>query len=156
MMRTTHLALLGIVMMIIGCGEDNRTAPDDIDDGPGVTLQFEHLERARFLQVTEAGVRVFRSASEWEGFWLSHSQASLSTIDFGQSMVIGVFWGGGHSGCSNVADSIEEIVARCDTIEVRIGPLTGLGDCAMPVLPVEVVSFDYSELPVSFRGEVPQ
>jgi len=65
------------------------------------SLEYEVIEEADALMLPAEGSRVFYAQADWSFFWNSsmeaaHGNASYppaSEVDFGQYMVVGVFWG---------------------------------------------------------------
>ncbi len=132
---------------------------DDDDDSTLGPLAFTTESVGGFV-VHEPMTEVWRTQVDWESFYCLHSlQAGpicqAPAFDFETRMLIGVFWGHGYSGCGDETESIERIERLQSEIEVRIGPVTDLGDCEAIVSPRQVVSVARSPVPVVFTGEVP-
>lgn len=118
-------------------------------------LPFDNIEESEFLAVTEADARVFLDDAEWKAFWTDHSAEEAPDVDFEQEMAVGLFWGGGYSGCTNRAEVIREVREGDSRVVVEVGPLGSLGDCDMVVLPNQVIRLERIDKPIAFDGELP-
>jgi len=152
-------ALLAAVLVVSGsCSSDDPTTGVQFF---GVT--FTDFLAAQGLAVTAPLTMVFRDQASWEAFWLTHGPfgAPAPAVDWTQDMLIGVFWGPSGNGCNHYVRAVESVRLRIDginttgVIEVEVGPLGDLGNCAMPVLPFQVLLTDTTATPVRFVGMVP-
>ena len=146
-----HTAIFVLVFSPFSC-KDIGTEP--------VQLEFSDMASMGYFRVEQAGTAVFRSQTEWNAFVHVHlNQITaipilLPKADFDKQMVIGVFWGGGFSGCANVSRSIESVRIVNNAVVVQVGPLKDLGECAVPVTPLHIVKIPKTDLPVVFVGNV--
>ena len=132
----------------------------DDDDDSGETIPFTSLAEVDCLAVLEPGTETFRSADDWEPFWLDHTICTDGSgdplkpppVDFATQMLLAVHWGAGYAGCSSSVEAIREIRRRDGRLEVQVGPLPDLGDCERVVHPIQVVRLERSEGPVVFLG----
>ncbi len=156
---TIVLVLCGLALI----GPTACTADDPTNQVQYFPLVFTDFIAAAPLEVTTPGTQVFKDQAIWDAFWQAHAPlaGSAPVLDFTQDMLIAVFWGTQGSGCFDFVDAIINIRARVDAvntlgvIEVDIGPLPNLGNCAMPVNPLQVVSIEATITPVEFVGMVP-
>lgn len=130
-----------------------------------IYVPFKDVEDYGTFCVTERGTAVITSNSEWmnlwELYWNSYDDQGNKTpppeINFGEEMVIGVFWGGEcvYSGCTNESPSIETVWISRDTLWVKVGQMKDLGPCDMCVCPLHLIQTQKYGLPVKFIGDVP-
>lgn len=126
-----------------------------------VELQFSDVESMEYFYGVQPGTYVFRTPDEWNRFVEEKFTAvilgtiQLPQVDFSKEIVVGVFWGGVYSGCTNVSRSIEKVILLDNKVEVNVGPVQYLGLCRMIVAPRHIVKIPKSELPVVFMGNVP-
>ena len=126
-------------------------------------LVFTDFIAAQPLVVPTPSTQVFKDQATWDVFWLAHVPVAgpAPVVDFTQDMLIAVFWGSQGTGCFDFVDAIVQVRARVDAvntfgvIEVDIGPLPPLGNCAIPVNPFQVVTVEASIASVEFVGLVP-
>ena len=120
------------------------------DDDWARIVPFNNVEESRFLAVTEAQARVFLEDAEWNTFWTEHSEEEAPGLDFEREMAIGLFWGGGYSGCTSRAEVIRVVLESSSRVVVEVDPLGSLGDCDMVVLPNQVIRLERIDKPVRF------
>ncbi|UCC79963.1 MAG: hypothetical protein JSW64_00990 [Candidatus Zixiibacteriota bacterium] len=142
--------LLAVSATLFTCG-DNPTE--------GYRLIFEDFTEAGMFCVSTPGVYVFRDDDSWSAFgdeywddpWMRYT---IPEVDFETEMVIGIFWGTRPHGCYFWVDCIEGIFIDHNVIEVHIAPLPELGECAMPVCPLQVVKLERYDLPLELHGHI--
>ena len=125
------------------------------DDAFARVVPFDDIEESTFLAVTEPDARLFLDEDDWREFWTEHSGEEAPGVDFAREMAIGLFWGGGYSGCTNRAEAIREVREDDSRVVVEVDPLGSLGDCTMVVLPNQVIRLERIDKPVHFEGELP-
>lgn len=157
MKHYAYLCLLLGMLTWAGCDET------PLNEAEPSVIAFETIAGADGFVLTRPGVLVLREEAAyrilWEETWGITNGQGLKTpppeIDFGHKMVIAVFWGGGHSGCSSSVEAITTIIQRDGELVVLIGALPDLGPCDALVHPIQMVQLDQSDLPVVFEGEAP-
>jgi len=148
MRNEAPVLLLGLLLVAAGCHLFD-------DEDSARILPFDSIEESEHLAVTEPDARVFLDEDGWKAFWTEHSEEEAPDVDFAQEMAVGLFWGGGYSGCVNRAEAIREVREGGSRVVVEVGPLGSLGDCDMVVLPNQVIRLERIDKPVVFDGEVP-
>jgi len=157
--RLLLTAALAVVLLASGsCSSDDPTTGTQY-----FSLVFNDFLAAQTLVVSAPLTMVFRDQAAWSAFWLTHGPfgSAAPAVDWTQDMLIGVFWGPSGNGCSNYVRAVDRVRLRIDginttgVIEVEVGPLGDLGNCAMPVLPLQVVRTATTSTPVQFVGMVP-
>jgi len=146
--------LLTVSAILCTCG-DNPTERFD--------LAFDDFIDAGMFRVSTPGVYVFRDQDSWSSFgdeyWIGDDNwgmnIPLPEVDFENETVIGVFWGSRSHGCYHWVNCIEAVFIKRNIVEVHIAPLPELGECAMPVWPMQVIKLERHDLPVEFHGHVP-
>jgi hypothetical protein len=148
MKRRSLPPILAMLVVTAGCHvfDDDRYAR---------IVPFERVGESGVLAVTEPDARVFLDEVDWQTFWAAHRGGDAPAVDFQREMVIGLFWGRGYSGCTNLAEAIREIREGDGRVVVEVDPLNDLGLCDMIVLPNQVVRLERIDKPIQFEGAVP-
>jgi hypothetical protein len=150
--------LVAALFSIGSCTSDDPTTGTQY-----FSLAYSDFIAAQTLVVSAPLTTVFRDQASWSAFWTTHGPAGTAapTVDWTQDMLIGVFWGPSGTGCGNYVNAVTQVRLRIDginttgVIEVEVGPLGDLGNCAMPVLPLQILLTDTTSAPVQFVGTVP-
>lgn len=159
MRRMILLALCGLITI----GSAACKTGDPTDQVQYFPLVFTDFIAAQPLEVTTPSTQVFKDQATWDAFWQAHAPlaGSAPMLDFTQDMLIAVFWGTQGSGCFDFVDAIVNVRVRVDgintlgVIEVDVGPLPDLGNCATLQNPLQVVTVEATITPVVFVGLVP-
>jgi len=162
-MRESGFAIVLVLCGLALIGSTACTVDDPTNQVQFFPLVFTDFVAAEPLEVTTPGTQVFRDQASWDAFWQAHTPlaGSAPMFDFTQQMLIAVFWGAQGSGCFDFVHAIVNVRARVDAvntfgvIEVDIGPLPDLGNCATPVNPLQIVSVEATVAAVEFVGMVP-
>jgi hypothetical protein len=98
---------------------------------------------------------VVRDAAAWERLWAYHApNEPVPAIDFGTTMVVGVFMGYTNPCYSTSITGVRREADRITVQKVDRHPPTGVM-CAMLVTsPAHLVAIERSDLPVEFATEV--
>lgn len=150
------LILVGVIT-IIACQSSKNMAKQS------QSIEFANIAEARSFNVPESGTSVIKSQQEWKEWWEKYwnrfsgtgEKALPPDVDFKNRMVVGVYWGEGHSGCSNGVNVIRGIERIEDSLIVTVGELPDLGPCDMVVYPIQMVEIPAMDLPIRFLGAVP-
>ncbi len=147
-------------------GGDPAPTPDP--GGAPQQVSFSILRRGNDTSVTPRVPQVARSQSEWAGLWAKHdfSGSTPPTVNFSQSMVVGIFLGiptkvsaPGYATTVRVV-SINDSASRREVVWEQVPnggswtcPPPGVGaPCILPA-PYEFVLASKSSVPVTFREQ---
>ena len=154
------LKAVALVLLIVGLG---CTSDDPTNDPTFFPLVYTDFTAATPLEVPTAGTAVFRDGASWTTFWQANTPLGtpVPPNDFNDEMLIAVFWGAGRTGCDQFIDAIDRVRVRIDNvntlgvIEVEIGLLPNLGNCNVPLQPLQVIAVDATSTMVDFVGFLP-
>jgi len=152
-----------LVCAVVLLGTTSCKTTDPTNQVQFFSLVFTNFIAAQPLEVTAPGTFVFRDQATWDAFWQANAPFAgpAPVVDFAQDMLVGVFWGALGTGCIEFVNVIDRVRVRVDgvntlgVIEVDIGVLPPLGNCATPVNPLQVITLEQTITSVEFVGFVP-
>ena len=162
-MRTSALTwVLASILALAGCDQLGTEREETFVVAPVAFTSFEDVES---LTRGNAGVAVLRDQAGLDRFFVVHSPeedpATAPAFDFGQQMLLAVYWDSGYTGCANRVEAIETVLlrtyfdGRSPQLEVRVGPLPDLGPCDAEVFPIQMIAVERNDETVLFGGDLP-
>jgi hypothetical protein len=136
---------------------DRTDAPVEFVPAAGAALRVTTLSQNSLSGVHEARNVVIKDEQAWRTLWLEHApDAPLPPVDFGTTMVVGVFMGSTNpcysTSIAGVSRETDEIVVHKLDRHPPVGVM-----CAMVVTsPAHLVAIERSALPVAFATEIVQ
>jgi hypothetical protein len=136
---------------------DRTDAPIEFVPAGGAALAFKTISQTEHSGVMEERSVVIKDALAWQRLWRDHaSDAAMPQIDFGTSMVIGVFKGSTSPCYSTSIANVSQSAGKITVLKVDKQPAPGVM-CVMTVTsPAHLVVVERSELPVEFATEIQQ
>jgi hypothetical protein len=136
---------------------DRTDAPVEFVPAAGAALRVTTLSQTSLSGVHEARNVVIKDEQAWRTLWLEHApDAPLPPVDFGTTMVVGVFMGSTNpcysTSIAGVSRETDEIVVHKLDRHPPVGVM-----CSMVVTsPAHLVAIERSALPVAFATEIVQ
>jgi hypothetical protein len=131
--------------------------PVEFVKAAGTELPFKTISQTTASGVEEPRNVVIKDAEAWKLLWAYHApDQPVPVVDFGTSMVVGVFMGGTNPCYSTSIAGVSRSEGKITVLRVDKLPPLGVM-CAMLVThPAHLVAIERSELPVEFATEVVQ
>ena len=148
-----NLPIFALLLLLVGCD----TASQSVE-----TINFLNRTDAAQVRVETSGTAVFKSAEEWETFWIENHEnlyqrrpiPPVPVVDFERRMLVAVFLGP-VSGCATNTTPVEivdQVEQTGDILSVEVGPRPGFGACRAFSWPLQVIEVPKVNGEVSFVG----
>ena len=123
----------------------------------GTDMPFKTISQTSNSKVEEARNVIIKDAAAWERLWAYHApNEPVPAIDFGTTMVVGVFMGPTTPCYSTSIAGVRRGADRITVQKVDRHPPIGVMCALMVTTPGHLVAIERSELPVEFVTEVVQ
>lgn len=144
----------------LGLGASHKVEP--VPFARNGTLPFAPLLQENFSGITEPRNVVIRDSASFQELWNAHYLGRspvppLPRVDFGRSMVVGVFAGALANGCRSVA--VTGVTGEGDKVfvEYEIGTLMTVGPCTeVGTAPMALAVVDRHDGAVDFASTMPE
>jgi hypothetical protein len=136
---------------------DRNDAPVEFVAVSGTEMPFKTISQTSNSKVEEARNVVIKDAAAWERLWAYHApNEPVPAIDFGTTMVVGVFMGPTNPCYSTSVAGVRRGADKITVQKVDRHPPIGVMCAMMVTTPGHLVAIERSDLPVEFVTEVVQ